>query len=103
MKAKVHPKYYDNCQVTCSCGNTFVTGSVLEKISVNICSACHPFYVGKAKFVDSEGRIERFERKRQEALKNKGKSKKSKKSKKIIDPKAPKKKTKVKNKVAKGK
>ncbi|OGD63620.1 50S ribosomal protein L31, partial [Candidatus Beckwithbacteria bacterium RBG_13_42_9] len=44
MKAKIHPKYYTNCKVTCACGNTFTTGSVLPEIKVDICSACHPFF-----------------------------------------------------------
>lgn len=60
MKAKIHPKYYDNCQVTCACGNTFTTGSTLPEIRVEVCAACHPFFTGEVKYVDTLGRVERF-------------------------------------------
>ncbi|MFA6518719.1 MAG: 50S ribosomal protein L31 [Candidatus Shapirobacteria bacterium] len=63
MKANTHPKYYDNCQVTCACGNKFTTGSTLEKIEVEVCSKCHPFFTGQQKFVDIKGRIDRFREK----------------------------------------
>jgi large subunit ribosomal protein L31 len=63
MKANIHPKYYDNCQVTCACGNTFTTGSTLEKIEIEVCSECHPFFTGQQKFVDIKGRIDRFREK----------------------------------------
>lgn len=63
MKAEIHPKYFSNCKAVCACGNTFVTGSVLPEIRVDVCGACHPFYTGKEKFVDTEGRVERFQRK----------------------------------------
>ena len=62
MKKDIHPKY-DVAQVTCACGNVFTTRSTVPKINVEICSACHPFYTGKQKFVDSEGRVDRFNRK----------------------------------------
>lgn len=62
MKAKIHPKY-QNCTVHCACGNTFTTRSTLAKINVDICSACHPFFTGKQKFVDTAGRVERFSKK----------------------------------------
>jgi len=63
MKAKIHPEYTD-VTVTCACGNTFITRSTLGKdIRVDICSACHPFYTGKQKFVDAAGRVEKFQRK----------------------------------------
>ena len=62
MKEKIHPKYFQ-CTVTCGCGNTFVTGGTQEKLFVEICSACHPFYTGKQKFVDTAGRIEKFQKK----------------------------------------
>jgi large subunit ribosomal protein L31 len=61
MKADIHPAYIE-CTVTCGCGNTFTTRSVREKINVEICSACHPFYTGQQKFVDTAGRIEKFRR-----------------------------------------
>lgn len=62
MKKEIHPNYYPKAQVTCACGNTFTVGSTLEKISVEICSACHPFYTGKQKLVDTAGRVDRFQK-----------------------------------------
>jgi large subunit ribosomal protein L31 len=62
MKADVHPKYYVT-QVTCGCGNSFTTRSTRRELKVDICSACHPFYTGKLKFVDTAGRIEKFKTK----------------------------------------
>ncbi|MBI3976497.1 MAG: 50S ribosomal protein L31 [Armatimonadetes bacterium] len=62
MKKNIHPAYYQ-ATVTCSCGATFVTGSTKEAIRVEICSRCHPFYTGQRKFVDAEGRVQKFARK----------------------------------------
>ena len=62
MKKDIHPKYMET-EVKCGCGNTFKTCSVVPKINVEICSACHPFYTGKQKFVDTAGRIEKFNKK----------------------------------------
>ncbi len=63
MKPKIHPKYV-TCSVTCSCGNKFETRSTTgDKLKVEICSECHPFYTGKQKILDSAGRIEKFNRK----------------------------------------
>ena len=62
MKSKIHPRY-QTCTVHCACGNTFVTRSTAAKINVDICSACHPFFTGKQKFVDTAGRVERFSKK----------------------------------------
>jgi len=59
MKEKIHPKY-GKSTATCSCGNTFKTGSVEPEIQIEICSSCHPFYAGKKKLVDEAGRVERF-------------------------------------------
>ncbi|NCO37823.1 MAG: 50S ribosomal protein L31 [Armatimonadetes bacterium CG_4_10_14_3_um_filter_66_18] len=59
MKAGIHPEYVA-CTVTCACGTTFVTGGTVAEIKVEICSACHPFYTGKQKIVDSAGRVEQF-------------------------------------------
>jgi large subunit ribosomal protein L31 len=59
MKTTIHPNYVD-CVVTCGCGNTFMTRATKPKITVEICSACHPFYTGKQKFLDTAGRIEKF-------------------------------------------
>jgi len=63
MKKEIHPKYYPNCQVTCVCGNKFLTGSSEPEIKVELCSACHPFYTGKQKLVDTARRVEKFEAK----------------------------------------
>lgn len=63
MKKEIHPKYFKDSKVTCSCGNTFTIGSTQESINTEICSACHPFYTGKEKIVDSMGRVERFKKK----------------------------------------
>jgi large subunit ribosomal protein L31 len=67
MKAKIHPQYYPDCKVTCACGNTFTTGSTLPEIKVDICSACHPFFTGEMKFVDTQGRVEKFQAKMKQA------------------------------------
>ena len=61
MRPKIHPKYVE-CQVACSCGNTFTTRSTQPRITVQICSRCHPFFTGKQKLVDSAGRVEKFMR-----------------------------------------
>ncbi|MEY4612537.1 50S ribosomal protein L31 [bacterium] len=62
MKAKIHPEYVE-ATVTCGCGNKFVTRSTKKTILVEICSSCHPFFTGKMKFVDTAGRIEKFQKK----------------------------------------
>jgi len=63
MKQGIHPKYFNDCQVNCACGNKFTTGSTLEKIDVEVCSKCHPFFTGQQKFVDIKGRIDKFNEK----------------------------------------
>lgn len=67
MKAKIHPQYFENAQVTCTCGNRFTVGSTKEVIHVELCSSCHPFYTGKQKFVDTASRIEKFQQKQAKA------------------------------------
>ena len=62
MKPGIHPKYVE-CTVTCVCGNTFTTRSLKPTMRTEICSACHPFFTGKQKIVDTAGRVERFMRK----------------------------------------
>ncbi len=62
MKPKIHPKYFETT-VTCACGNVIKTRSTSKDIRVEICSACHPFFTGKQKLVDTAGRVERFRRK----------------------------------------
>lgn len=60
MKKEIHPKFYDHAKVVCACGNKFEVGSTLEKIEVEICSACHPFFTGQDKVMDTAGRVEKF-------------------------------------------
>jgi len=62
MKEGIHPRY-ENATITCACGNVIETRSTVKKIQVEICSACHPFFTGKQKLIDTAGRIERFNRK----------------------------------------
>lgn len=61
MQTDIHPDYV-TANVTCSCGNTFTTRSTKPELHVELCNACHPFYTGKQKLVDTGGRVERFER-----------------------------------------
>jgi len=67
MKKDVHPEYFPNAKVTCACGNTFSVGSTQKEIQVEICYACHPFYTGKEKLIDTAGRVEKFKAKRAKA------------------------------------
>ncbi|HEY4490153.1 MAG TPA: 50S ribosomal protein L31 [Candidatus Paceibacterota bacterium] len=67
MKTDIHPKYYPNATVVCACGNTFTIGSTKEKIEVEICSNCHPFFTGTEKIIDSAGRVEKFKSRRAKA------------------------------------
>jgi large subunit ribosomal protein L31 len=60
MKKEIHPKYYKEAEVTCACGNKFKVGSTQEKIIVDVCSSCHPFFTGQEKIVDTMGRVEKF-------------------------------------------
>ncbi|GAB4453207.1 MAG: 50S ribosomal protein L31 [Armatimonadaceae bacterium] len=62
MREGIHPKY-QAVEVSCACGNTFTTRSTVDKINVEICSVCHPFFTGKQKIVDTEGRVEKFRQK----------------------------------------
>jgi large subunit ribosomal protein L31 len=62
MREKIHPKY-EAAKITCACGNVIETRSTVKDIKVEICSACHPFFTGKQKLVDTAGRIERFRKK----------------------------------------
>ncbi len=62
MKEGIHPKYKE-VKVACACGESFVTGSTKDKIHVDICSKCHPFFTGKQKIVDAEGRVDKFKKK----------------------------------------
>jgi len=60
VKDKIHPKWFPEARVHCACGATFTTGSTLKEISVEICSACHPLFTGQQKFVDTAGRVDKF-------------------------------------------
>ena len=63
MKLKIHPEYIE-ITITCSCGNSWTTRSTLNRdLHVEVCSACHPFYTGKQKIVDTAGRVEKFRQK----------------------------------------
>ncbi len=62
MKKKIHPKY-ETCKVSCACGNTFDTRATVSSINVEICSECHPFFTGNQRYVDTEGRIDKFKKK----------------------------------------
>ena len=62
MKAGIHPKY-EEVEVRCACGNTFKTRSTKPELHLEICSACHPFFTGRQKLIDTEGRVERFTKK----------------------------------------
>ena len=65
MKKDLHPKYNNELKITCSCGNSFITGSTLmeESVSVDICSKCHPFYTGKQRGASRAGRVDKFNKK----------------------------------------
>ncbi len=63
MKKGIHPQINDNVTVSCACGSVFVTQSTTNDIKVDICSQCHPLYTGKTKLIDTEGRIDKFNKK----------------------------------------
>lgn len=60
MQIKIHPQFYEDAKVTCSCGNTFITGSTKKEIGVEVCAKCHPFYTGEHKFIDTKGNVDKF-------------------------------------------
>ena len=62
MKSTIHPEYYPEARVICSCGNTFTTGSTKSELKVELCNECHPFFTGEQRIVDTEGRVERLKR-----------------------------------------
>jgi len=63
MKKDIHPKYYEDAKAICACGNTFIVGSTMPEIKTDLCAACHPFYTGKQKLVDTARRVEKFQAK----------------------------------------
>lgn len=75
MKANIHPKFHDNAQVICVCGNRFTTGSTQETIHIELCNKCHPFYTGEQRFVDRGSLIQKFQKKQQVASEYKAKHK----------------------------
>jgi large subunit ribosomal protein L31 len=83
MKADIHPRYVD-CEIRCACGNVIETRSTKTSILIGICNACHPFYTGQQKFVDTAGRVDKFQQRLQKteemraalAEKNAGKKRK---------------------------
>ena len=64
MKTETHPTYFPEAKVTCACGRTFTVGSTKEKLQVEICSNCHPFFTGKENLLDTAGRVEKFKARR---------------------------------------
>jgi large subunit ribosomal protein L31 len=62
MKKGIHPEYYSEAKIICACGNVITTGSVKPEMKVEVCSACHPFYTGKKRLVDTTGRVDRFKK-----------------------------------------
>jgi len=62
MKEKIHPKYYSDAQVVCSCGNTWTTGSTKKTLKVELCSKCHPYFTGEQRIIDTAGRVEKFKK-----------------------------------------
>jgi len=76
MKTEIHPQYYIDAKVSCSCGNKFIVGSTQKEIKVEICSACHPYFTGNEKVIDAAGRVERFKTRAAAAVKKKDGSRK---------------------------
>jgi large subunit ribosomal protein L31 len=72
VKSGIHPKYYE-MTITCACGAKYPTRSTVKKLSTDICSACHPFFTGKQKLIDTAGRVDRFRRKYAKVLEQKKK------------------------------
>lgn len=62
MKKDIHPQYYPEAKVKCACGHTFTVGSTLPELKIELCSACHPFFTGKQKLVDTARRVDRFKK-----------------------------------------
>ena len=60
MKANIHPTYFPNATIVCACGATYTTGSIKERIDIELCASCHPFFTGKQKIIDTARRVEKF-------------------------------------------
>ncbi len=67
MKASIHPNWFESAKVTCACGNSFTVGATIPEINVEVCSACHPYYTGQMKYVDTAGRVDAFKAKQKRA------------------------------------
>jgi large subunit ribosomal protein L31 len=81
MKKNIHPTYHSDAKITCACGNVIKTGSTVKAMQVEICSACHPFYTGKKKMIDTTGRVDRFKKLAAKATEKKSAAQKPKKTK----------------------
>lgn len=68
MREGIHPKWYPNAQVVCSCGNSWTVGATIEQIRTDVCSHCHPFFTGEQRIVDAEGQVERFVKRLERAV-----------------------------------
>lgn len=80
MKKDIHPEYHSQAKITCACGNVFYVGSTKKEMAVEICYACHPFFTGNEKLIDTAGRVEKFKAKREKASKITAKNKATKKA-----------------------
>jgi large subunit ribosomal protein L31 len=78
MKKDTHPKYYSEAKIICACGNIIATGSTKPEIKVEVCSACHPFYTGKKRLVDTAGQLDRFKKRFEKSSKLKAEIEKKK-------------------------
>jgi large subunit ribosomal protein L31 len=96
MKKDIHPKYYPDAKIICACGNIIEAGATVQEMKVEICSACHPFYTGKKKTMDTAGRVDRFKKLAEKAVERKEAKKKREDAKKV-------KKTKIVRKTVKSK
>jgi len=79
MQKNIHPNWHHDGVVTCSCGSSFITGLTKKSLQVDICSACHPFFTGEMKFVDRQGRVDKFLAKQKKAQAVQAKAQKPKK------------------------
>lgn len=77
MKKGIHPQYHKQAEIVCSCGNKVIAGSTRPEMRVEICAACHPFYTGEQKLVDTRGRVERFKARAAKAKPEKAKKAKA--------------------------
>ena len=94
MKKEIHPEYHADAKIICVCGNTIETGATMKEMHTEICGACHPFYTGKEKLVDSAGQVDRFKKKMEKFAAMEKKAKEQKDAKKKTAKKAVKKDTK---------